>query len=126
MTATQLVAGIEDGWYAAKLPVNQPIDVGNVLLDVTRSEDIHGKAFYIEGGRAWEIEDNIDRLEPQWLGEEQSRILEKGQAVLGNVSRTRTIIGERSLTFSGHRLDEQTEVMMLPWPFTNREGLNGF
>ena len=85
MTATQVVAGIEDAWYAAKLPVNQPADVAEVLLNVTRSSDVHGKAFYMEGGRAWEIEDNIDRLEPQWLGERQSRDLARGQETLGNV-----------------------------------------
>ena len=85
MTATQLAAGIEDAWYAAKLPANQPVDVAKVLLDVTRSKDVHGKAFYVEGGRAWEVEDNINRLEPQWLGEKQSEDLARGQETLGNV-----------------------------------------
>jgi hypothetical protein len=39
---------------------------------------------YVEGGRAWEIEKNLDRLEPQWLGEEPARSLARGQAVLGS------------------------------------------
>ena len=86
MTDTALAAGIEEEWKAAKLPVNQPVDVGKVIVDVTRSEGLNGKAFYIEGGRAWEIEDNIERLEPQWMGEEPSRSLAKGQEVLGRVS----------------------------------------
>ncbi|MCJ1314313.1 hypothetical protein MMC25_007994 [Agyrium rufum] len=85
MTATQLAAGIEDDWYAAKLPVNQPVDVAKVNVDVTRMKGLHGKAFYIEGGRAWEVEDIINRLEPQWLGEKQSRDLQRGQDTLGNV-----------------------------------------
>ena len=94
MTATQIVAGIEDTWRAAKLPINQPTDVAEVLLNVTRSGDVHGKAFYVEGGRAWEIEDNIDRLEPQWLGEKQSKDLARGQETLGNVSCYRSFTAE--------------------------------
>lgn len=37
---------------------------------------------YVAGGRAWEIEGDLDRLEPQWLGEEPSRTLTLGQEVL--------------------------------------------
>ena len=55
-------------------------------MNVTQSEGLNGKAFYVEGGRAWEVEDGINRLEPEWLGEEQSKSLAKGQATLGNVS----------------------------------------
>ncbi|MCJ1477989.1 hypothetical protein MMC13_006664 [Lambiella insularis] len=84
MTATAVVAGIEGNWYKENLPVNQPADVAKVIVDVTRSEKLNGKAFYIEGGRGWEIEDKINELEPQWLGEEASRSLAKGQALLGN------------------------------------------
>ena len=87
MTATQLVAVIEDAWYAAKLPVRQLADVAEVLLNVTRSNGVYGKAFHVGGGRAWEIENNIDRLESQFLGERQSRELSRGQETLGNVSR---------------------------------------
>ena len=86
MTATAIVAGIEESWYEAKLPVNQPADIGKVCVDVTRLEGLNGKAFYIEGGRAWEIEDNINRLEPQWMGQQPSESLAFGQALLGNVS----------------------------------------
>ncbi|MCJ1380407.1 hypothetical protein MMC17_003510 [Xylographa soralifera] len=84
MTATAIVAGIEEEWYKANLPVNQPVHIAKVILDVTRSEGLNGKAMYIEGGRAWEVEDNINRLEPQWMGEEPSRSLAKGQELLGN------------------------------------------
>lgn len=86
MTATQLASGVEQMWRKAELPLNQPVDVAKVNMNVTQSAGLHGKAFYVEGGRAWEIEDNINRLEPQWLGEEPSKSLAKGQATLGNVS----------------------------------------
>jgi hypothetical protein len=47
-------------------------------------DGINGKSMYVEGRRAWEIEKNLDRLEPQWLGKEPSRTLAKGQEALGD------------------------------------------
>ncbi|KGO74191.1 hypothetical protein PITC_084380 [Penicillium italicum] len=41
---------------------------------------------FIEGGRAWEIELNIDRLETEWLGEVPSKVLAWGQELLDDGS----------------------------------------
>ncbi|KAL2783108.1 hypothetical protein BJX66DRAFT_319127 [Aspergillus keveii] len=84
MTQTGMVRGVQDAWYAAGLPVNTPLDVGKVIAAVMGDDGLNGASLYVEGGRAWEIERNLDRLEPQWLGEEASRSLAKGQAVLGS------------------------------------------
>ena len=78
-----MVAGFESAWREAQLPVNEPIDVARIIAGISCTEGMNGKAIYVEGGRGWEIEDNIDRLEPQWLGEEQSRELARGQELLG-------------------------------------------
>jgi hypothetical protein len=43
-----------------------------------------GKILWISGGEAYEIEDAIQALEPQWLGEENSKILSKGQDYLAS------------------------------------------
>lgn len=83
MTETAMVAGIEEGWHKANLPVNRPLDVAKVIAGVVSARELNGVSMYVEGARAWEIERNLDRLQPQWLGEEASRLLEKGQAVLG-------------------------------------------
>ncbi|KAE8548189.1 hypothetical protein EYB25_009983 [Talaromyces marneffei] len=83
MTETGMVAGIEEGWRKANLPTNQPLDVAKVIAGVVSDPGLNGTSMYVEGGRAWEIEQNLDRLQPQWLGEEPSRSLERGQAVLG-------------------------------------------
>ncbi|OAP56326.1 hypothetical protein AYL99_09505 [Fonsecaea erecta] len=83
MVPTTMTAGIEASWRAAGLPINETDDVAKIVAGVACDEQQNGKAFYIEGGRAWEIEDNINRLEPQWLGEEQAKSLAKGQEVLG-------------------------------------------
>ncbi|KAL3478508.1 hypothetical protein BJX99DRAFT_224248, partial [Aspergillus californicus] len=86
MTATGMVVGVQDGWLKAGMPVNSPMDVAKVTAAVLGDASLNGKSMYVEGGRAWEIEDNINRLEPQWLGEEPSKSLAKGQAVLGSGS----------------------------------------
>ena len=108
MTDTAVAAGISESWHKAKLPVNHPVDVGKVIVDVTASEGLHGKAMYVEGGRAWEVEDNINRLEPEWLGEEQSKSLAKGQEVLGNVSTLDRTCGCCDTDIrTGNQLDQQ-------------------
>ncbi|CEL09220.1 hypothetical protein ASPCAL12359 [Aspergillus calidoustus] len=84
MTQTGMVRGVQDAWYAAGLPVNTPLDVGKVIAAVMGDDGLNGASMYVEGGRAWEIERNLDRLEPQWLGEEPARTLARGQAVLGS------------------------------------------
>lgn len=41
-----------------------------------------GKILFVGGGQSYEIEDRINELEPLWLGEENSKVLEKGQEFL--------------------------------------------
>jgi hypothetical protein len=44
---------------------------------------LNGEALYVEGGRAWAIEEGIDQTQPQWMGEKQSKDFNVGQEVLG-------------------------------------------
>ena len=85
MTDTALTGSLSALFSAHDIPVNQPEDVGKVIMDVTQSRGFNGKTFYVEGGRAWEVEDNIDRLEPQWLGEQCSKDLARSVKLLGDV-----------------------------------------
>lgn len=48
-------------------------------------EDIHGKAFYVEGGGAWEFEDSFYEAQPQWLGEEPTRRMRANTAAVQKV-----------------------------------------
>ncbi|KAL4733409.1 hypothetical protein BDV11DRAFT_210240 [Aspergillus similis] len=84
MTTTVMVKGIQEGWVKAGLPMNSPMDVAKITAAVLGNATLNGSSMYVEGGRAWEIEANLDRLEPAWLGEEPSKSLAKGQAVLGS------------------------------------------
>lgn len=92
-----MVRGIEEGWAKLSLPENEPEDVAKaIVLCATANRGkghkghenaavpFAGKIIWVGGGEAYEIEDNIQRLEPQWLGEENSRVLEKGQAFLAD------------------------------------------
>lgn len=45
---------------------------------------LNGGALFVEGGRAWEVEQGIDRTQPQWMGEELSKEFLRGQEVLGS------------------------------------------
>ncbi|KAF2730218.1 putative 15-hydroxyprostaglandin dehydrogenase [Polyplosphaeria fusca] len=84
-------------WHELGLPENEPEDVAkSIVLCATanrsREGKIHGgakmpfagKILWIAGGEAYEIEDAIQDLEPQWLGEENSKVLAVGQAYLAS------------------------------------------
>ncbi|KAJ6134078.1 NAD(P)-binding protein [Penicillium sp. IBT 18751x] len=99
MTRTRMVLGIEKGWYERGLPVNEPEDVGRAILicaTANRGTDglthqgarlpFAGKIVYVSGGESYEIEDALQKLEPNWLGEENSKVLEKGQEYLASDS----------------------------------------
>jgi hypothetical protein len=94
---TKLVKGIEVGWRELGLPENEPEDVARSIVlcaSANRSEEgrthvgtkmpFAGKILWIAGGEAYEIEDAIQGLEPQWLGEENSKVLAKGQDFLAS------------------------------------------
>ncbi|KAK3723298.1 hypothetical protein LTR37_002021 [Vermiconidia calcicola] len=65
----------------------QPADVvAKTIVGVQADPSAVGKAYYIEGGDSWEIEDSIWASQPQWLGEEATRRLRVNhQAMLKGV-----------------------------------------
>ncbi|KAL4867960.1 hypothetical protein BDV12DRAFT_108448 [Aspergillus spectabilis] len=73
---------VEDRWTKEGLPLSTAEDVAKVSAGVLCDDTLHGTSMYVAGTRAWEIENNIDRLESQWLGEEPSQTLALGQKVL--------------------------------------------
>jgi NAD(P)-dependent dehydrogenase (short-subunit alcohol dehydrogenase family) len=82
MTETEAIRKIEDQWKLADLPTNTPREVSTVATSMLADSSLNGTSMVVEGGRSWEIEDNIDRLEAQWLGEQSSKTLAAGQVFL--------------------------------------------
>ena len=83
MTRTRMTKGVDQDWDAAGLPANMPEDVAKILVGVASDSSINGEAVYVEGGRGWKIEQRLVDLRPQWLGEQQTKDLDKGTRVLG-------------------------------------------
>jgi hypothetical protein len=91
-----MAKALEDGWAKLGLPTNEASDVADSILicaTANRSPEtglthvntripFAGKILYASGGKTYEIEDHIQELEPKWLGEENSRVLAKGQEFL--------------------------------------------
>ncbi|RDL41768.1 uncharacterized protein BP5553_01747 [Venustampulla echinocandica] len=89
MTDTGMVEGIRENWLKEGLPVNSPADLGRVIVEVAIGDDgksgkWSGRAVFVEGGRGWDIEEGINATEEQWLGKEVSRVLSRGQDLLGD------------------------------------------
>jgi hypothetical protein len=66
--------------------MNTPDDVAKYIIQVTADPKAHGKALFVTGGNAVDIEEGLNRTEPEWLGEKNSRELNEGQVILGLVS----------------------------------------
>jgi len=83
-----MVAGVKDLWLKENLPMNQPGDIGRIMVEIAlgkvEGERYNGKAVFCEGGRGWDVEGVIAGLQDVWMGEETSRMLNRGQAVLGD------------------------------------------
>ncbi|KIX04730.1 uncharacterized protein Z518_05600 [Rhinocladiella mackenziei CBS 650.93] len=85
-TDTQLLSGVRTAWVKNLMPMNTPGDVARYIIQVTAEPSTHGKALFVTGGNAVDIEEGINRTEPQWLGEKNSKDLNAGQVILGLVS----------------------------------------
>ena len=72
------------------MPMNTPLDVARYIIQASADQKAHGKALYVAGGNAVDIEEGIWKLEPQWLGEKNSRDLREGQIIMGVVSSSHT------------------------------------
>jgi hypothetical protein len=46
------------------------------------TDGMNGKGVYVEGGQGWEIEDGLWNTMPLWLGEEPTRRLREGLALV--------------------------------------------
>lgn len=82
MTQTESIKKIQEQWKQASLPTNSPREVSTVATGMLADATLNGKSMFVEGGRAWEIEENIERLETEWLGEAPSKALAMGQEFL--------------------------------------------
>ncbi|UPL03005.1 hypothetical protein LCI18_013939 [Fusarium solani-melongenae] len=95
-TRTILTKAIAAAWEELGLPINEPEDVATSMLicaTAGRSDGathngaampFHGKILLVTGGTSYEIEDALQSLEPQWLGENNSRVIAMGQDFLHN------------------------------------------
>ncbi|KAI9373464.1 hypothetical protein BJX61DRAFT_541718 [Aspergillus egyptiacus] len=81
-TSNSFHKSLEDRWTKEGLPLSTAQDVAKVSAGVLCDDSLHGTSMYVAGSRAWEIENNIDRLESQWLGKEASQTLAQGQMII--------------------------------------------
>lgn len=73
VTDTPMTVGIAEKFRDAGLYCQSPESVGRIILGIQCTENMNGKAVYIEGGDGWEFEDSFYREQPRWLGEEPTR-----------------------------------------------------
>jgi NAD(P)-dependent dehydrogenase (short-subunit alcohol dehydrogenase family) len=85
MTDSQMTDGIVQTFYKHNLAVNVPDDLATVILALLTETELYGKGIYVEGARAWEIEDGLVKTMPQWLGEGPTTRLWDGLRIVASV-----------------------------------------
>ena len=74
VTDTEMTKYIIGGFKNAEL-YWQPADaVGKIIVGIQADPALIGRAYYIEGGDAWEFEKSFYDMQPQWLGESSSHL----------------------------------------------------
>jgi hypothetical protein len=80
-----MVTGVIAAYKANDVPVNEPKHVADTFLH-SLSNDASGEAYYVSGGKTYEIEKRLDNVKSQWLGQHLYDELMAGQQALGAVS----------------------------------------
>jgi NAD(P)-dependent dehydrogenase (short-subunit alcohol dehydrogenase family) len=71
---------------AAAPGVNARPSTGSVDWDDVKGRGVSGRAIFVIGYEAWDIEEGIDRTQPLWLGKDTSDLVKKAQSCLGDES----------------------------------------
>lgn len=90
--------------------MNTPGDVAKYIIQVTADQTANGKALFVTGGNAVDIEEGLNRTEPQWLGEKNSRELNEGQVILGLVSFANLT---STLSFGAKKIDSSRPMIQI-------------
>lgn len=86
VTDTPLAAAVIQPFRDAGLFTQSAESVAKIIVGLEATQSIHGKAYYIEGGDAWEFEDSLYAAQPQWLGEEATRRMRANADAVNKVS----------------------------------------
>ncbi|KAF2172169.1 hypothetical protein M409DRAFT_49905 [Zasmidium cellare ATCC 36951] len=86
MTETNMTASALPALRAANINVQSAADVADFGLTLTSNRALRGKALLCLRGRAWDIEEGIERTMDLWLGETPSAILAENSRILSKAS----------------------------------------
>ncbi|KAI0150163.1 putative 3-hydroxyacyl-CoA dehydrogenase [Xylariaceae sp. FL1272] len=89
-TRTKLGVPAVPVWERIGVPPNEPQEVANFVLTLASIPkdpyvgDVTGLAVFVEAGRGWEIEKDLDKCDASWLGEEMSKNAAMIEEALGS------------------------------------------
>lgn len=89
LISTGMSSRIQHIWEERGLPINNAQQVGDFAITLTATTRLPdnsphtGLAVYVEGGKGWELESELDKLDEQWMGEEMAANCVKINEALG-------------------------------------------
>ena len=85
-TDTAMIAQVVDLWKRSGMPLNTADDIALFNIQCAADPRLNGRSVFVGGGKGFDIEEGIDRLEPEWLGKKQSDDFLRQAEVFGSVS----------------------------------------
>ncbi|KAI1257823.1 hypothetical protein MGN70_000867 [Eutypa lata] len=73
LTRTPMTTAIVEPLQALGVACNEAEDVARVIIHALAASHASGEAYYVSGGKAYEIEKGLHATRPQWLGEQLDR-----------------------------------------------------
>lgn len=70
---TPMTTAIVEPLQALGVACNEAEDVARVIIHALAASHASGEAYYVSGGKAYEIEKGLQATRPQWLGEQLDR-----------------------------------------------------
>ena len=77
-----MIVSIIDKFRSTGQPICTTDDIARHILGILTANGMNGKAIYVEGSQGWEIEDGLWNTMPMWLGQEPTRRLREGLALV--------------------------------------------
>lgn len=79
LISTGMASRVEHIWKERGLPINKAAEVSDYAINMAASPNLKdgtlqtGLAVYVEGGKGWEMESDLERLDSEWMGAEMAQ-----------------------------------------------------
>ena len=111
--STAMTASFAKTWRESGMPENTPEYIAEVCMGLA-CQGVNGKAMYVSGNQAWDIEEGLSRTAPDWMGEAYGSDPEKRLAFTSKVQKAGDLMDLDEKVAKEAELTEKTLSAKMP------------